>query len=123
MKLAPFSMQRNVLWLVLVLTIGGTKASSSTASSMHKSAHRLHFKHADLWTQWKLKYAKSYESTLHELEHHLVWLSNKKYIDHHNANQHIFGYTLALNHLGDMVLIKKSIATVHTITNPFEVCM
>lgn len=110
MKLPPFSVQGSILLLVLlVLTIGGTELEASSnnnraSSSLHKaSAHRLHFKHADLWDQWKHKHDKTYESSLHELEHHLVWLSNKEYIDHHNANEHIFGYTLALNHLGDMV--------------------
>nr|ACU86976.1 silicatein-like protein [Aulosaccus sp. GV-2009] len=95
--------QMNILLLLFLVVAGGTATSGSGASSLHKTAqHRLHFKHVEEWSQWKLKHTKSYESSLQELEHHLVWLSNKKYVDYHNANQHIFGYTLALNHLGDV---------------------
>ena len=42
-----------------------------------------------------------------ELEKHIVWLSNKKYIDEHNANSEKFGYRLAMNQFGDMVSRKK----------------
>jgi len=55
------------------------------------------------WTSWKDYHGKSYESEREELEKHIVWLSNKEYVDQHNANSHIFGFTLALNHMGDMV--------------------
>ena len=38
-----------------------------------------------------------------ELERHIIWLSNKKYIEEHNANTDKFGYTLSLNQFGDLV--------------------
>lgn len=38
-----------------------------------------------------------------ELERHIVWLSNRKYIEEHNRNSGTFGYTLAMNQFGDMV--------------------
>nr|CBY80148.1 silicatein red variant [Tethya aurantium] len=54
------------------------------------------------WQLWKKQHGKSYNTNLEELEKHLVWLSNKKYIELHNANAATFGFTLAMNHLGDM---------------------
>lgn len=38
-----------------------------------------------------------------ELEKHIVWLSNKKYIEEHNANADKFGFKLAMNQFGDVV--------------------
>nr|ACG63793.1 silicatein A1 [Latrunculia oparinae] len=54
------------------------------------------------WKMWKNRHGMSYESDLHDLDKHLVRLSNKKFIELHNANSHIFGYSLAMNHFGDL---------------------
>ena len=61
------------------------------------------YKLKEEWKLWKTQHGKSYESERIELEKHLVWLSNKEYIDHHNANSELFGFTLAMNHHGDLV--------------------
>lgn len=61
------------------------------------------FQFVEEWNLWKGQHQKSYNSEMHELGRHLVWLSNKKYIELHNANSHMFGFTLAMNHFGDMV--------------------
>ena len=61
------------------------------------------FRHEQEWSKWKSVHDRNYTNDLEELERHLVWLSNKVYIDQHNANAHIFGFTLAMNHLGDLV--------------------
>ena len=55
------------------------------------------------WHLWKAENGKMYKSDVEELERHLIWLSHKTYIDGHNANKDIFGYTLAMNQYGDMV--------------------
>lgn len=55
------------------------------------------------WSMWKGHHQKSYDTELLEMERHAIWLANKKYIDHHNANANLFGYTLAMNGFGDMV--------------------
>ena len=55
------------------------------------------------WNLWKDEHGKSYGSEKEELGRHIVWLSNKKYIEQHNANADMFGFTLAMNHLGDLV--------------------
>ena len=64
---------------------------------------RAVYEFVEEWELWKDSHGKGYRSELVELEKHLVWLSNKKYIEQHNANSHIFGFTLAMNHFGDMV--------------------
>ena len=61
------------------------------------------FQFVEEWNLWKGLHEKSYSSQLEELERHLVWLSNKKYIEQHNANSHVFGFTLRMNHFGDLV--------------------
>ena len=55
------------------------------------------------WKSWKTVHGKNYSSELDDLDRHLVWLSNKKYIESHNSFSHVFGYTLALNQFADMV--------------------
>ena len=59
--------------------------------------------HVEEWGSWKLEHGRSYDSERVELEKHLVWLSNKVYIEQHNANEHVFGFSLKMNHLGDLV--------------------
>ena len=55
------------------------------------------------WQLWKSDHGKKYDSQREELERHLVWLSNREYIQQHNVNAELFGFTLAVNHFGDMV--------------------
>ena len=55
------------------------------------------------WHLWKAQHGKSYQSELEELERHVLWQSNKKYIEAHNQNAHVFGFTLKMNHFGDLV--------------------
>ena len=56
------------------------------------------------WQLWKSTHSREYLSEREELERHLTWLSNREYILQHNANSHIFGFTLSLNQFGDMVI-------------------
>ena len=63
----------------------------------------VQYQHPEEWQLWKTEHGKSYQSQREELDRHLVWLSNREYIDSHNANSHIFGFTLAMNHFGDLV--------------------
>ncbi len=61
------------------------------------------YQQVEEWRLWKNVHGKSYVSHKEDLEKHIVWLSNKEYIEQHNKNAHVFGFTLAMNHLGDMV--------------------
>lgn len=55
------------------------------------------------WESWKQMYGKKYTTKNEELKRQLIWLSNKKAIEEHNANKEKFGYTLKMNHFGDLV--------------------
>ena len=65
------------------------------------------YQHSQEWRLWKSDHRKSYTTSSEELERHFIWLSNKKYIDAHNANVHVFGYSLSMNQYGDMVRVKS----------------
>ena len=66
------------------------------------------FQLSEEWQLWKTEHGKSYESQREELERHVIWQSNRKYIEAHNQNAHIMGFTLKMNHLGDMVICVKA---------------
>lgn len=57
------------------------------------------------WEEWKATHSKRYESKREELEKHIVWHSNKAFIQQHNINAGIgiYSYQVKLNHLGDLV--------------------
>ena len=55
------------------------------------------------WELWKMEHGKSYESQKEELERHLVWLSNREYINAHNKNAESFGFALSVNQFADRV--------------------
>ena len=84
-----------MLSTVLLLSIVGL----SLASSMP------HYEFVEEWNLWKGQHKKTYANDLEELDRHLIWVSNKNYIEAHNRNSHVFGFTLAVNHFADMVSI------------------
>ncbi len=55
-----------------------------------------------LWTSWKYEHQKSYSSESEEVERRTIWSNNFRLIQEHNMGNH--SYTLALNHLADMVI-------------------
>ena len=61
------------------------------------------FQLGEEWQLWKTEHGKNYQSHREELERHVVWQSNRKYIEAHNQNAHILGFTLKMNHFGDLV--------------------
>ena len=67
----------------------------------------VHYEFIEEWRLWKSHHGRAYTSHTEELERHLVWLSNKKYIEAHNKNDDMFGYTLSMNSFGDMVYRAK----------------
>lgn len=85
-------------------------SSSDAARVIEKSASSDHEQLGDIeypreWHLWKAKHGKKYESPKHELSKHLVWLSNKHYIEEHNKYADVLGYGLAMNQFGDLVSI------------------
>ena len=104
MKPSLLQISLSALLLQALVSSAGSKSFSKTADHGFRDlAQKAKLKHVGQWLQWKQRHNKQYESSLEELERHLVWLSNKRYIEQHNANSHIFGFTLAMNHLGDVV--------------------
>ena len=67
------------------------------------SLAEIQYQHPEEWQLWKTEHEKSYGSQREELERHIVWLANREYINAHNKNAHVLGFTLAMNHLGDIV--------------------
>ena len=63
----------------------------------------VNYQFPEQWEAWKTQHGKSYSSQLEDLDRHLVWLSNKKFIESHNANEDYFGFALGMNSLGDLV--------------------
>ncbi len=63
------------------------------------------FEFVEEWSLWKAVHSKNYASNLEELEKHLVWLSNKVYVENHNINakKGFYSYEVKLNHLADLV--------------------
>lgn len=55
------------------------------------------------WHVWKTEHGKSYKSFNEEIWRHTVWQKNRGLIDRHNADNATHGYTLKMNHLGDLV--------------------
>ena len=72
-------------------------------STLTLAAAAAKFEFREEWNLWKAQHGKSYNEGREELERHIVWLSNRAYIEHHNANADIFGFTLRMNQFGDMV--------------------
>ena len=64
---------------------------------------QINLQYPEEWQLWKSEHSKSYATDREEIDRHLVWLSNREYINAHNKNAHIFGFTLAMNHFGDIV--------------------
>ena len=58
------------------------------------------------WHGWKLEHRKEYKTEREEMYRHVVWQSNKKFIETHNLYNASFGYTLAMNEMGDLVGIQ-----------------
>ena len=66
------------------------------------------FELSEEWQLWKAEHGKGYQSLQDELERHVIWQSNKKYIEAHNQNAHILGFNLKMNHFGDMVSLLQT---------------
>ena len=63
----------------------------------------VEFQYSKEWRLWKDEHTKNYHLEAEEMKRHSVWLTNKEYIDMHNSNADVSGYTLAMNEFGDMV--------------------
>ncbi|XP_019864005.1 PREDICTED: cathepsin L1-like isoform X1 [Amphimedon queenslandica] len=60
------------------------------------------FEYTQEFQDWKVKYNKVYETKETELERQIIWESNKKFVENHNANSDKFGFTVAMNEFADL---------------------
>ena len=93
----------NYMELLLLLHIQLLLAVSWDISSVVTAAAGFSSELLEEWEGWKTQHGKSYRHGMEELERHLIWASNWNYIEEHNANSDLFGYTLAMNQFGDLV--------------------
>ena len=61
------------------------------------------FEYTQEFQDWKVKYNKVYETKETELERQIIWESNKKFVENHNANSDKFDFTVAMNEFADLV--------------------
>ena len=64
------------------------------------------FQFTEEWELWKKQFDKNYESDEEELSRHIIWESNRLYVENHNANADKYGYTLKMNEFADIVSIQ-----------------
>ena len=81
----------------------GSSVAQIEKSAKYGQLDLANVKYPKEWHLWKTKHGKEYESPSHELSKHLVWLSNKHYIEEHNKFADVLGYGLAMNQFGDLV--------------------
>lgn len=55
------------------------------------------------WDLWKDEYGKKYDCDEMELSRRSIWAANKVFVDTHNANAKLHGYTVKLNEFADLV--------------------
>ncbi len=68
------------------------------------------------WHGWKVEHGKEYVSEREEVYRHVIWKSNKRFIEAHNLYNETFGYTLAMNEMGD--LVRMTLASVGSTIEP-----
>ena len=89
--------------ILLVLILVSAHTSLLVASST------FIYENYEEWNTWKMTHEKGYSFEQEEQERHLIWLSNKKYIDSHNMYADYMGFKLAMNMFGDMVSKTRSL--------------
>ena len=81
------------LWLVLAIACYTSRAVTLPVTGVYAEQFKL----------WKSTHGKSYVSSEEEAQRYSIWLDNTDYIEQHNANADQHGYTLKMNHFGDLV--------------------
>ena len=91
--------------MIVTLAINICLLSLVHLASSSSDSKALVFQHVEEWKLWKSYHGKAYDSHLEELERHLVWLSNKVFVEQHNAHadRGFYSYKMKLNHFADLV--------------------
>ena len=95
---------RHLFFLLFLLSQIITPFGSSS-SLPKRGAYSQINKLNGAWTLWKIQHSRQYETYEDELKRFTVWMDNLAYIEEHNHHQEKLGYTLGMNHFGDIVSI------------------
>ncbi len=77
---------------------------TSTSQTLDKRDHNLYSnKLMGEWSLWKTEHGREYRSSEEELRRFAVWRDNLAFIEEHNRRKKMMGYTLGMNHFGDIV--------------------
>ena len=57
----------------------------------------------DQWEAWKTEYNKVYKDDIEEAHRKEIWMKHLVYVQKHNAQSDVHGYTLAMNLFADLV--------------------
>lgn len=87
------------LFALITITLNTTPLTVLADSSGEIVVHELPHE----WHLWKVEHGKSYQSPGEEIWRHAVWQNNMRMIQKHNVDSVVHGYTLKMNHLGDLV--------------------
>ena len=77
-----------------------THSHTHTHTLTHSQTHTHTHSHTDTHIQ---EHAKFYLSAEDELQRQIIFESNMKFIENHNENADVFGFTVAMNEFGDLV--------------------
>jgi len=106
MSISNFSRSLTLLLFTLVIFVTWAEGKKKTSHNNHPQHNSDSLGLSLEWHAWKSEHGKSYESQKEELQRHIVWQANKKFIEAHNTFNKTLGYTLAMNHFGDMVSVE-----------------
>ena len=93
----------SLLALTIALSTTPLTCTALADSTSHSSGEIIVHELPHEWHMWKAEHGKLYQSLGEELQRHMVWHNNMKMIERHNAESATHGYTLKMNHLGDLV--------------------
>ena len=60
------------------------------------------FEYTAEWEMWKRQHGRDYASETESIYRQTIWEANKKYVDNHNANADLWGFTLTTNEYADL---------------------
>ncbi len=97
---------KNILQLIslyILVYISTSQSNEFSLSSEEVHHHRQNIELIGNWFLWKTKHGREYKSIEEELKRYSVWKDNLAFIDEHNRDRKRMGYSLGMNHFGDLV--------------------
>ena len=89
-----------LLLLFCFIAMHNSVLSDNTATVYKEEGGASYY---DQWMAWKRGNGRWYSSSQEEETRFAVWKENLEYIQQHNSNSDLYGFTLRMNSYGDMV--------------------